>query len=85
MSPQTAEAKSNSTSKHVNVPGKPEGWVPAGDLQEVVTLEEMQKQPKETIFMTGSEAARESIRRANVDMAIAYPITPQPETMQQAG
>ena len=41
MSPQTAEAKSNSTSKHVNVPGKPEGWVAAGDLQEVITLEEM--------------------------------------------
>ena len=46
MSPQTAEAKSNSTSKHVNVPGKPEGWVPAGDLQEVVSLEEMQKLAK---------------------------------------
>ncbi|MBT4375100.1 MAG: ferredoxin oxidoreductase [Nitrospina sp.] len=45
----------------------------------------MQKLPKETIFMTGSEAARESIRRANVDMAIAYPITPQSETMQQVG
>ncbi len=85
MSVQSAEAKANSTSKHVNVPGKPEGWVPAGDLQEVISLEEMQKLPKETIFMTGSEAARESIRRCNVDMAIAYPITPQSETMQQAG
>ena len=85
MSVQSAEAKENSTSKHVNVPGKPEGWVPAGDLQEVISLEEMQKLPKETIFMTGSEAARESIRRCNVDMAIAYPITPQSETMQQAG
>ena len=85
MSPQTAEAKVKNLSKHVNVPGKPEGWVPAGDLQEVISLEEMQKLPKETIFMTGSEAARESIRRANVDMAIAYPITPQSETMQQVG
>jgi pyruvate ferredoxin oxidoreductase alpha subunit len=85
MSTQSAEAKEDSTSKHVNVPGKPEGWVPAGDLQEVVSLEELQKLPKETIFMTGSEAARESIRRCNVDMAIAYPITPQSETMQQAG
>lgn len=85
MSPQTAEKKAKSSGKHVNVQGKPEDWVPAGDLQEVVTLEEMQKLPKETIFMTGSEAARESIRRANVDMAIAYPITPQSETMQQAG
>ena len=85
MSPQTAEAKVKNLNKHANVPGKPEGWVPAGDLQEVISLEEMQKLPKETIFMTGSEAARESIRRANVDMAIAYPITPQSETMQQVG
>ena len=85
MSTQSAEAKEESTSKHKNVAGKPEGWVPAGDLQEVVSLEELQKLPKETIFMTGSEAARESIRRCNVDMAIAYPITPQSETMQQAG
>jgi pyruvate ferredoxin oxidoreductase alpha subunit len=41
--------------------------------------------PRETHFITGSEAAREAIRRSNVDMAIAYPITPQSETMQQAG
>ena len=38
MSTQTAEAEKKSTGKHVNVPGKPEGWVPAGDLQEIVTL-----------------------------------------------
>ena len=65
--------------------GKTADWVPAGDMQEEISLEEMLKLPRETIFMTGSEAARESIRRANVDMAIAYPITPQSETMQQAG
>lgn len=41
--------------------------------------------PRERKFITGSEAAREAIRRANVDVAIAYPITPQSETMQQVG
>ncbi len=41
--------------------------------------------PREKEFITGSEAAKESIRRANVDIAIAYPITPQSETMQQVG
>ncbi len=41
--------------------------------------------PREREFITGSEAAKEAIRRANVDIAIAYPITPQSETMQQAG
>ncbi len=41
--------------------------------------------PRKKEFITGSEAAKESIRRANVDIAIAYPITPQSETMQQVG
>ena len=41
--------------------------------------------PKEKIFITGSEAAKEAIRRSNVDIAISYPITPQSETMQQVG
>ncbi len=40
---------------------------------------------KETQFITGSEAVREAIRRANVDMAIAYPITPQSESMHLVG
>ncbi|MCH7989521.1 MAG: ferredoxin oxidoreductase, partial [Planctomycetes bacterium] len=66
--------------------GKPKDWVPAGDLQEIVSPEKMfHELPRETVFMTGSEAAREAIRRSNVDIAIAYPITPQSETMQQAG
>ena len=66
--------------------GKPADWVPLGDKQQVVSPEEMFfKLPRETQFITGSEAARESIRRANVDIAISYPITPQSETMQQAG
>ncbi len=63
-----------------------EKWVPKGDLQKVVDPEWLfHEAPRETQFITGSEAAREAIRRANVDIAISYPITPQSETMQQAG
>ncbi len=40
---------------------------------------------KENQFITGSEAVREAIRRANVDMAISYPITPQSESMHLVG
>jgi pyruvate ferredoxin oxidoreductase alpha subunit len=66
--------------------GKPADWVPLGDTQKVVDPMEMFFElPRKTEFITGSEAARESIRRMNVDIAIAYPITPQSETMQQAG
>jgi pyruvate ferredoxin oxidoreductase alpha subunit len=66
--------------------GKPADWVAKGDLQKVVSLEDIIfNLPKENHFITGSEAARESIRRANVDVAFSYPITPQSETMQQAG
>lgn len=65
---------------------KPKDWVPKGDLQKVVSPEEMFFElPREKQFITGSEAAREAIRRSNVDVAISYPITPQSETMQQAG
>ncbi|MEW6544497.1 MAG: transketolase C-terminal domain-containing protein [Nitrospirota bacterium] len=41
--------------------------------------------PRTREFITGSEAAKEAIRRSNVDLAIAYPITPQSETMQLVG
>ncbi len=54
--------------------------------QRVVTPEYMFfEAPREKTFITGSEAAKEAIRRANVDIAISYPITPQSETMQQVG
>jgi pyruvate ferredoxin oxidoreductase alpha subunit len=36
-------------------------------------------------FITGSEVVREAIRRANVDIAISYPITPQSESMHLVG
>ncbi|MEW6660787.1 MAG: transketolase C-terminal domain-containing protein [Bacillota bacterium] len=41
--------------------------------------------PREEVFITGSEAVAEAIKRANVDMAIAYPITPQSESMHLVG
>jgi pyruvate ferredoxin oxidoreductase alpha subunit len=54
--------------------------------QRVVTPEYMFfEAPRKREFITGSEAAKEAIRRSNVDLAIAYPITPQSETMQLVG
>ncbi len=41
--------------------------------------------PREQSFITGSEAVAEAVKRANVDMAIAYPITPQSESMHLVG
>ncbi|HEY5648285.1 MAG TPA: transketolase C-terminal domain-containing protein, partial [Nitrospiria bacterium] len=41
--------------------------------------------PREKVFITGSEAGKEAVRRGNVDCSIAYPITPQSETMQLIG
>lgn len=40
---------------------------------------------KKKQFMSGSEAVREAIRKANVDVAISYPITPQSESMHFVG
>jgi pyruvate ferredoxin oxidoreductase alpha subunit len=54
--------------------------------QKVVSPEYMfLEAPRQREFITGSEAAKEAIRRSNVDLAIAYPITPQSETMQLVG
>jgi len=41
--------------------------------------------PRTPAFITGSEAVMEAVKRANVDMAIAYPITPQSESMHLVG
>lgn len=41
--------------------------------------------PRERVFMTGSEVVREAIKRANVDVSIAYPITPQSEAAAMVG
>src|SRR2546429_6528091 len=54
--------------------------------QRVVTPEYMFfEAPRTKEFITGSEAAKEAVRRSNVDLSIAYPITPQSETMQLIG
>ena len=41
--------------------------------------------PREREFITGSECAKEAVRRSSVDMSVAYPITPQSETLQLIG
>ncbi len=41
--------------------------------------------PRAPHFITGSEAVAEAVRRAGVDMAVAYPITPQSESMHLIG
>lgn len=41
--------------------------------------------PRDKAFITGSEAVAEAVKRAAVDMAIAYPITPQSESMHLVG
>ena len=54
--------------------------------QRVVTPEYMFfEAPRHREFITGSESGKEAIRRANVDFSVAYPITPQTETMQLVG
>ena len=54
--------------------------------QKVVEPEYLLKEaPREKKFITGSQAFAEAIKRANVDIAIAYPITPQSETMHLVG
>ncbi|WP_447599524.1 transketolase C-terminal domain-containing protein [Nitrospira sp. Nam80] len=54
--------------------------------QKVVSPEYMfLEAPRTREFITGSEAAKEAVRRSNVDVSIAYPITPQSETMQLIG
>jgi pyruvate ferredoxin oxidoreductase alpha subunit len=58
----------------------------AAKKQKIVTPEYMfLEAPRTKEFITGSEAAKEAIRRSNVDLAVAYPITPQSETMQLVG
>ncbi len=41
--------------------------------------------PRQSHFMTGSEVVREAIRRASVDISVAYPITPQSEAAAMVG
>ncbi len=55
------------------------------NLKEVSTEYMLFEAKREEQFMTGSEAVREAIRRANIDIAISYPITPQSESMHLVG
>jgi pyruvate ferredoxin oxidoreductase alpha subunit len=41
----------------------------------------LQEAPRERNFITGAQAMAEGVKRCSVDMAIAYPITPQSEVM----
>lgn len=41
--------------------------------------------PRTPSFFTGSEVIKEAVRRANVDLMIAYPITPQSEAAALCG
>jgi len=45
----------------------------------------LKEAPRELNFITGAQAMAEAVKRANVDMAIAYPITPQSEVMHLVG
>lgn len=40
---------------------------------------------RQEVFITGSEIVKEAVKRANVDIAISYPITPQSESMHLVG
>lgn len=55
------------------------------ELKEVSAEYMLFEAKRETQFITGSEAVREAIKRANIDIAIAYPITPQSEAMHLVG
>jgi pyruvate ferredoxin oxidoreductase alpha subunit len=41
--------------------------------------------PRVTSFLTGSEVIKEAVRRASVDVMVAYPITPQSEAAALCG
>jgi pyruvate ferredoxin oxidoreductase alpha subunit len=45
----------------------------------------LKEAPREKKFITGAQAMAEAVKRASVDMAIAYPITPQSEVMHLVG
>jgi len=54
--------------------------------QRAVSAEELLlRSPRSRAFITGSEAVSEAVKRGNVDMSIAYPITPQSESMHLIG
>jgi len=55
-------------------------------VKESVEMNHLLKEaPRTKHFITGAQAMSEAVKRANVDMAIAYPITPQSEVMHLVG
>lgn len=62
----------------VNVMKKPE-------MREVDPSYLFNEAKREKMFITGSEAVKEAVRRSNVSIAISYPITPQSESMHLVG
>ncbi|MBS3973543.1 MAG: ferredoxin oxidoreductase [Actinobacteria bacterium] len=58
---------------------------PKPELKEVSASYMLFEAEREERFITGSEAVREAVRRANIDLAISYPITPQSESMHLVG
>jgi len=55
-------------------------------IQQAVSADELLlRSPRSRAFITGSEAVSEAVKRANIDMSIAYPITPQSESMHLIG
>jgi pyruvate ferredoxin oxidoreductase alpha subunit len=53
------------------------------DLRDINYL--LKEAPRERHFITGAQAMAEAVKRASIDMAIAYPITPQSEVMHLVG
>ena len=68
-----------------STPGKKDPHAEAKRQKEVSPEYMFFEAPREREFITGSEAAKEAVRRSNVDMSVAYPITPQSETLQLIG
>jgi pyruvate ferredoxin oxidoreductase alpha subunit len=54
--------------------------------RKVVSPEYLLKEaPREKKFLIGNEAVAEAVKRANVDIGVSYPITPQSEAMHLVG
>ncbi|MCX7940308.1 MAG: ferredoxin oxidoreductase [Endomicrobia bacterium] len=55
------------------------------NLKEVTAEYLLFEAKREEKFITGSESVKEAVLRANIDVAISYPITPQSESMHLVG
>ena len=56
-----------------STPGKKDPHAEAKRQKEVSPEYMFFEAPREREFITGSEAAKEAVRRSNVDMSVAYP------------